>query len=68
MIENNRAVATTPELFCFGLLEQFDVADLAALVAPRPVVVKKPSERARKEFARLKEWYRALGADHDPLR
>jgi hypothetical protein len=65
VIEENRSVQRTPELFCFGLLERFDVADLAALVAPRPVVVRKPSDRARKEFARLADWYRALGANFE---
>ena len=41
---------------------------LAAMVAPRPVVVRKPSERAKKEFARLPEWYKLLGKDFDPLK
>jgi hypothetical protein len=66
VIDANRVVAATPELFCFGLLERFDVADVAALVAPRPVVVKKPSERAKAEFARLGGWYRVLGREFDP--
>jgi hypothetical protein len=35
IIEQNRGVNEAPELFCFGLLEKFDVADLAALVEPR---------------------------------
>lgn len=67
IIEENRAVAKTPELFCFGLLEKLDVTDIAALVAPRPVVVKKPSDRAKKEFAKLAAWYKTLGKDFDPL-
>ena len=37
ILVENRVVAKTPELFCFGLLERFDVAGLTALVAPRPV-------------------------------
>jgi hypothetical protein len=41
IIEQNATVEQKPELFCFGLLEWFDVKDLAALVAPRPVAVKK---------------------------
>lgn len=41
ILESNRPVSSTPELFCFGLLEKFDIADIAALVAPRPVVMKK---------------------------
>ena len=43
IIETNRGVNLWPELFCFGLLEAFDVKQLAALVAPRPVTVVKPS-------------------------
>jgi hypothetical protein len=68
VIEENRAVAKTPELFCFGLLEQFDTPHLAALVAPRPVVVKTPSERVKKEWTGLKTWYSILGQDFDPLK
>ena len=37
LIEKNGGVNQQPELFCFGLLEQFDVPQLRALVAPRPV-------------------------------
>jgi dienelactone hydrolase len=33
-------VNTEPEWFCFGLLEHFDVKQLAALVSPRPVVAQ----------------------------
>ncbi len=29
----------TPELFCFGLFEEFDIPQLKALVAPRPVTL-----------------------------
>ncbi len=68
IIETNRVVATTPELFCFGLLEEFDVKQIAALVAPRPIKIVQPSERARKEFADLKDWYKLLGKDFDPLK
>ncbi len=37
LIEQNRSVEQTPELFCFGLLEHFDIKDLAQMIAPRPV-------------------------------
>jgi len=37
VIRQNWTVSQRPELFCFGLLEAFDVAQLKALVAPRPV-------------------------------
>ena len=68
LIEENKTFDQSPELFCFGLLEHFDVKDLAALVAPRPVVVREPGDRGRKEFAGLASWYRRLGSDHDPLK
>jgi len=41
VIAKNVGVNQQPELFCFGLLEQFDVPQLRALVAPRPVVTAK---------------------------
>ncbi|HJZ54909.1 MAG TPA: hypothetical protein VKE74_08110 [Gemmataceae bacterium] len=68
VIDLNRAVASAPELFSFGLLEFFDLIDIAVLVAPRPIALKAPSERAKTEFARLKDWYALLGKDFDPLK
>ncbi len=41
LIGQNVGVNQQPELFCFGLLEQFDVPQLRALVAPRPVAEVK---------------------------
>jgi hypothetical protein len=67
IIEANGSVDQAPELYCFGLLEQFDVKQLAALVAPRPVVFRQPSERARRELAGLSAFYALLGAKFDPL-
>jgi hypothetical protein len=67
VIEQNRGVEQMPEQFCFGLLEAFDVKQLVALAAPRPVALIKPDERARKELAALKAWYALLGRDFDPL-
>jgi len=54
-------------MFCFGLLRQFDICQIAALVAPRRVEFSQPSERARKELASLAAWYRLFGAEHAPL-
>jgi hypothetical protein len=68
IIETNRIVQTSPELFCFGLLEQIDVKQLAALVAPRPIKIKQPSERAKMEFGELKGFYKVFGSDCDPLK
>ena len=67
IIESNGSVDQAPELYCFGLLEQFDVKQLAAIVAPRPVAFRQPGERARQELGALKSWYALLGVEFDPL-
>lgn len=67
VIEQNLTVEKAPELFCFGLLENFDIDSIAALVAPRPLVHSAPSDRAQKELAGLAQWYALLGAPFDPL-
>jgi hypothetical protein len=38
IIEKNWGVNEKPEMFCFGLLEAFDIPQLEALVSPRPIV------------------------------
>ena len=63
VLEADRMVDQAPELFCFGLLEQFDVVHLAALAAPRPVRVAGGSDRHRTELAPLADWYKLLGAE-----
>ena len=68
VIEQNRSVEQMPELFCFGLLEAFDVKQLVALAAPRPVTFVKASQRAKTELAGLKNWYAIWGKEFDPLR
>jgi hypothetical protein len=68
VIEQNRTVAEMPEIFCFGLLEAFDVKQLAALTAPRPVQFVGASERVKTELAGLKAWYATLGSDFDPVK
>ena len=67
VIERNWGANQTPELLCFGLLETFDVEQIAALVAPRPVRFVKPSDRAKKELGELSAWYEMLGSPFDPL-
>jgi hypothetical protein len=67
VIEQNRTVAQLPEMFCFGLLEAFDVKQLTALAAPRLVRFVAPSGRAKEELAKLKDWYQLLGKEFDPL-
>ena len=67
VLEQDLAYEQSPELFCFGLLEAFDIRSLIALAAPRPVTVAAPSERARRELAPLADWYRKLGSSHAPV-
>ena len=66
-LERNHPVTDAPELFCFGLLERFDVPQLVALTAPRRVTFRDASDRARAEMATLAAWYDLLGAPHQPL-
>jgi hypothetical protein len=66
IIEQNRSVDQMPEMFCFGLLAELDVKQLAALAAPRPVVFRNASARVKAELAGLKQWYATLGARFDP--
>jgi hypothetical protein len=40
VIDNNMKIDQAPELFCFGLLERFDLPQLYALVAPRAIRVE----------------------------
>jgi len=68
VIEMNYAVNEKPEFFCFGLLKDFDIAKLVAMIAPRRVRLIEPTERAKRELADLKSWYGAYGSDFDPLR
>jgi len=67
VIEQNWGANQKPELLCFGLLEAFDIKQVAALVAPRPVKFATPSDRVRKELAGLNDWYRTLGHSFDPF-
>jgi Acetyl xylan esterase (AXE1) len=42
VIDQNRSVNQMPEVFCFGLLEMFDVPQMTRLIAPRRVAVNRP--------------------------
>ncbi|MEJ7637005.1 MAG: acetylxylan esterase [Singulisphaera sp.] len=68
VIETKLEFPKAPELFCFGLLRDFDILQLTAMVAPRPVVFLKTSDRAKAELAELKAWYATLGQQFEPLR
>jgi dienelactone hydrolase len=67
VIDENRSVDKDPELFCFGLLEEFDVKQLIALAAPRPVLFDSPDDRTRHELADLKGWYALWDVNFSPI-
>jgi hypothetical protein len=66
LVEHDQTVETLPELFAFGLLAEFDVRHIAALIAPRPVTIREPGERARRELGSLVSWYALFGATFNP--
>jgi hypothetical protein len=41
VVEEDLEVTAGPEMFCFGLLQEFDVPQLTRLVEPRPVTVHR---------------------------
>lgn len=67
VIEENLGVQKFPNLFCYGLLEHFDVKQLAALHVPREVRFEAADERAKSELAELADLYRAADVEHNPI-
>ena len=67
VIAHNYGVNQAPELFCFGLLEAFDIRELTALVAPREVHFVGANAPLRQAISPLTQWYRDLGKEFDPL-
>ncbi|MEO1995725.1 MAG: acetylxylan esterase, partial [Planctomycetaceae bacterium] len=63
VIEQELAMNTAPEQFCFGLLESFDILQLAALIAPRTLHFESPSQRVKLEMEPLRSFYQQLGGD-----
>ncbi len=57
VLEKDLDIRDGPELFCFGLLERFDLIQLAALAAPSPIKFIEASPRVQAEFAPLGDWY-----------
>jgi len=68
VIEGNLSYNAAPELFCCGLLEEFDVRELTALVAPREVRFVAASERARRELLDIDALYQLLGKPFSPTK
>jgi len=68
LIEAKKAYADSPELFCFGLLKEFDIPTLAALIAPRPVSFERKSERLQAALTGLDGWYGLWNLTTNPKR
>jgi hypothetical protein len=66
-LEQKVLFQAAPEVFCFGLLESFDIKQLTALSALRRVRFVESSSRARSELRGLEGWYRTLGVSYQPL-
>ena len=47
LIESNRSVNESPELFCFGLLKHFDIPQLELLLGGRPLVTRPTTVATR---------------------
>jgi len=67
VIERDIDAVRMPEVFCFGLLEKFDIKQLVALVAPRPVKFVSPTDRTKQELKSLQTWYSLLGTEYNPV-
>jgi hypothetical protein len=65
LIEDDKPVEDLPEMFAFGLLAEFDIRQLVAMAAPRRVVFRRPSERARLELQPLSAWYELFDAEFE---
>ena len=68
LIEQRAPYAESPELFGFGLLHDFDVLQLAALIAPRPLRITGSSPRALSELSGLDAWQKTWGVPFEPVR
>lgn len=67
VIERNWSVTECAELFCFGLLEQFDIVQITTLALPRKVAFTAPSSRCQSELGSLATMYQLFGVTHDPV-
>lgn len=67
VIERNWSIDLQPEMFCFGLLEAFDIKHLAALVVRRPITFVDVSPRLKGELDEVAEWYRIFSVADSPV-
>ena len=67
ILDRDLTARDVPEMFCFGLLEAFDIKQLVALAAPRPVTFAASTKRMQTDLKGLRSYYGMLGDDFDPL-
>lgn len=63
ILEQDLVFPAAPELFCFGLLEKFDISSLIELIAPCRVELINPGPSAIKRLTGVFDWYLSLGKD-----
>jgi dienelactone hydrolase len=66
LIEERVEYADCPELFCFGLLEQFDIREILGMAAARKITLwdtAGPPERVEHELAALTTFAALVGID-----
>jgi hypothetical protein len=68
LIEQKESYLDAPDLFTFGLLEQFDVRQIAALAVPSKVTFSMASERVKKEIGGMETWWKLFGIEHNPVK
>jgi dienelactone hydrolase len=63
VLSQNMSIEQAPELFCFGLLEAFDIKQLAALVTPRMIDAPDAANRLpAADHEELRAFQKAIGA------
>jgi len=67
IIEQNKGVNEAPELFCFGLLERFDIRQLTALCVPRRIGFIHASPRVQSELKDLSALYTLMNESFSPV-
>ncbi len=68
LIEQKDSYSDAPDMFTFGLLEQFDIKQITALIAPTKVTFSVPSERVKREIDGMGSWWKLFGVDHNPVK
>ena len=63
VLEDNRSFEQCPELFCFGLLSQFDINTILPLVMPRPVILHQTPERSKPALAGASKVFASAGVE-----